>query len=102
MGSFGDFFTEKQRKRLTLIQNKDRGRVAEDMAVMYYASNGYEVERTGRGSDFRVRKRNPWTGQVTSTGLREIKSGNAKVSALQTKTKKKSSNYKVDRFNNIF
>ena len=64
--------------------------------------SGYEVERTGKGHDFRVRKRDPFTGKVTYSGVREIKSGNAKLSKLQQKTKKKQSNYKVIRESSLW
>jgi hypothetical protein len=60
---------------------------------------GYEVERTGRGSDFRVRKRDLFTGKVTYSGLREIKSSQtASVSELQKKAHKKG-NHKIIRQN---
>ena len=61
-----------------------------------YALRGYEVERTGEGSDFRVRRRNPFTGRVVESKLIEVKSGKSKLSNLQQKTKKRS-NYKVER-----
>ena len=60
---------------------------------------GKEVVRTGRGSDYRERKRDPWTGRVTSSRLVEVKSGKAKLSKLQRKTKKRKSNYTVKRVN---
>ncbi|MDG7015826.1 MAG: hypothetical protein JRM82_00440 [Nitrososphaerota archaeon] len=59
---------------------------------------GYEVERTGRGSDYIRRKRDLWTGRVVRTEHVEVKSGHAKLSPLQQKTrKKKRSNYVVKR-----
>lgn len=68
---------------------------------MYYALRGYEVERTGRGSDFRVRRRDLWTGRVVESKLVEVKTGKAKLSKLQRKTGKKS-NYKQVRVDPLF
>jgi len=50
---------------------------------------GYEVERTGRGSDFRIRKRDILTGRVIESKLVEVKTPKSKLSKLQKKTKKK-------------
>ena len=94
---FGRKISKKQIKREVIDENRRRGKAAEDSYVMKARLSGYEVERTGRGHDFRVRKRDPFTGKVTYSGVREIKSGNAKLSKLQQKTKKKQSNYKVIR-----
>jgi hypothetical protein len=94
---WGNRIPKKQIKRGVLDENRRRGKAAEDAYIMRAQLAGYEVERTGKGHDFRVRKRNPFTGRVTYSGLREIKSGDAKLSKLQRKTKKKKSNYKVIR-----
>jgi len=59
-------------------------------------SRGFKVERTGRGSDFRVK--DPRTGR---SRLIEVKSGNAKLSPLQQKTKKRQRT-KVERRSYIF
>ncbi|MCD5401632.1 hypothetical protein LR013_03470 [candidate division NPL-UPA2 bacterium] len=64
---------------------------------MKYALRGYEVEKTGKGSDFRVRRRNLFTGSVVESKLIEVKSGKSKLSKLQQKTGRKKSNYKVER-----
>ena len=94
---FGRKISKKQIKREVIDENRRRGQAAEDAYVMKARLSGYEIERTGKGHDFRVRKRDPFTGKVTYSGVREIKSGNAKLSKLQQKTKKKQSNYKVIR-----
>jgi len=94
---FGRKIPEKQIKREVIAENRRRGKAAEDSYVMQARMAGYEVERTGRGHDFRVRKRNMITGRVIYSGVREIKSGNAKLSKLQKKIKKKQSNYKIIR-----
>jgi hypothetical protein len=95
---FGRKIPKKQIKREVIDENRRKGKAAEDSYVMQARLAGYEVERTGRGHDFRVRKRD-LTGKVTYSGVREIKSGNAKLSKLQKKTKKTQSNYKVIRQN---
>ena len=91
--------SKRQIKREVIQENRRRGKAAEDSYVMTARLSDYEVERTGKGHDFRIRKRDPFTGKVTYSGVREIKSGNAKLSKLQQKTKKKQSNYKVIREN---
>ena len=102
-----DFFgfdrkkSKKARKQQTLKENKRRGRAAEAQVKFDYQLKGYEVERTGRGHDFRVRRRNVW-GKVVESKVVEVKSGNAKLSKLQNKTKKKKSNYKVERVKDPF
>ena len=99
---FGKKISKRQIKREVIEENRRRGKAAEDSYVMKARLSGYEVERTGKGHDFRVRKRDPFTRKVTYSGVREIKSGNAKLSKLQQKTKKKQSNYKVVRENSLW
>jgi hypothetical protein len=92
---FGKKIPKKQLKREVIAENRRKGKAAEQSYVMRAKLSGYEVERTGRGHDYKIRKRDPWTGRVVYTGYREVKSGNAKLSKLQQKTKKRKSNYKV-------
>ena len=87
----------RRTKGEVIAANKRQGQMAEDAFVMQQRLMGKEVERTGKGSDFRVRERNPFTGQVTKSELVEVKSGEAELSKLQQKTKNKSSHYKVVR-----
>src|SRR3989338_4200646 len=96
---FGRKIPKKEIKREVLAENRRNSKYAEENYRMRASIQGYEVERTGKGHDYRVRKRDPFTGKVTYSGLREIKSGKAKLSRLQEKTKKKKSNYKVVREN---
>ena len=44
-------------KKEIIAENRARGKSAEDSYVLRAQLAGYEVERTGRGHDFRVRKR---------------------------------------------
>lgn len=86
-----------------LEENKRRGKAAEDSYRMSSFLRGEEVERSPRGKDFIVRKRNLLTGKVQRTTHVEIKSSKtAPLSKLQKKTKKKKSNYKVVRINPLF
>ncbi len=94
--------SKKEIKKDVIAENRRKGKAAEESYKIRAQMSGYEVERTGRGHDFKVRKRDPFTGKVTYTGYREIKSGNAKPSKLQKKTMKRKSNYKVIRENNPF
>ena len=94
---FGRRKSKKQRKRETLKQNRLRGKIGEATIRLKYQLMGYEVVRTGKGSDFRIRRRDLWTGRVKESKLIEVKTGNAKLSKLQRKTKKKKSNYKTER-----
>ena len=82
--------TQKQVRRETLEKNRYNGKAAEDRFVMEQSLQGREVERTGRGSDYRVRQRDWLTGKVTSSRLYEVKSSKtAPVSKLQKKGVKK-------------
>jgi hypothetical protein len=94
--------TKKQRQRNTIRENQRRGKAAEDQAMMRDRMMGYEVERTGRGHDYRRRMRDPWTGRVHRSEVVEVKSGNAQLSPLQKETKKKRSNYRVVREDPFF
>jgi hypothetical protein len=94
MSSFDELLfgtkSKKQRKKEVLEENVHKGRAAEEQFVWQQRMMGNEVERTGRGSDFRVRERNPLTGRVEKTYLREIKSSDtAPTSPLQRKKRTK-------------
>jgi hypothetical protein len=87
---FGRRKSKKQRQRQTIANNRERGRMGEDLVAMKYTMSGYEVERKHpRGADMTVRKRDPFTGRVTSTRRVEVKTGNAKLSKIQKRVKKK-------------
>jgi hypothetical protein len=88
-GDFGLKKSKKQRKRETLERNRRRGKWAEDIVAIQYGASGYEVEKVHKGADLRVRKRDPFTGRVTSTKLIEVKTGDARLSPLQKKMRKK-------------
>ena len=89
---------KKEIKREVITENRRKGKSGEEAYVMRAQLAGYEVERTGKGHDFKLYKRDFLTGKRKFVGYREIKSSStAPVSKLQKKTKKKKSNYKVIR-----
>jgi len=94
---FGRKISKKQINIEKTSEIRRKGKAGEDSFRTRAQLSGYEVERTGRGSDFRIRKRNPFTGRVIESKLVEVKTGNSKLSKLQQRTKKKNSNYKVVR-----
>lgn len=98
----GKKFSKKQIKRDVLSENIRNGRSGEDSYRMVAMLQGKEIERSPHGRDFVERTRNPITGKVTKTTHVEIKTGNAKLSKLQQKTKKTKSNYKVIRQNSLW
>jgi hypothetical protein len=90
--------TKKQRKRRKLAEARRKGAAGEETYRWQATLQGKEVERTGRGHDFIERKRDFLTGRVTSTKYVEVKTGKARLSKLQKKTKKKKKGgYKVVR-----
>ena len=100
MGMFDLWPMSKKEKKVAVIkENQMRGKAAEDDVVMSYTLRGYDMERTGRGSDFKARRRDLFTGRVRETKYVEVKSGNAKLSKLQQRNKRKG-NYKVERIRN--
>lgn len=99
---FGKKVSKKQIKREVISENRAKGRAGEDNFRTMAMMGGEEVERAPHGRDFIVRKRDPFTGRVTRTTHVEVKTGNAKLSKLQQKTKKKKSNYKVSREKPMF
>jgi len=94
--------SKKEKKKIIIKENQRKGKIAEDMVRMKYLLRGYEVERTGKGHDFRVRRRDLFTGKVIESKVIEIKSGKAKLSKLQQKIKKRKKNYKVERVEPFF
>jgi hypothetical protein len=74
-----------------------KGKAGEEIVRMNYALRGYKVERTGRGSDFHVVKRDV-LGRVVDSKDIEVKTGSSTLSELQGETKRrKREHYKVER-----
>ena len=104
MGSkYGDIFgfgppeSEKERRQRISREARRKGKVSEDIVAQRYGLYGYEVERTGRGSDFHVIKKDIFGNVLDSKDI-EVKSGRSQLSELQKETKrKKGGRYKVER-----
>jgi hypothetical protein len=80
----------KEKKRTTLAKNVRRGKDAEDQFVWQEFLKGSEVERTGRGSDYKVKERSVYTGEAKKSYNAEIKSSTtARLSSLQKKSRAK-------------
>ena len=84
------------KKRFTLEMNRRRGAVSERGGMTRSEVWGNEVQRTGHGSDWKERRvdifgeKGPWT-------LVEHKSGGARLSKLQEKTRRNTSRYRQER-----
>ncbi|RJO62821.1 MAG: hypothetical protein C4542_01865 [Dehalococcoidia bacterium] len=91
--------SKRQNKVDTLSRNRKKGKAGEDIVKLRHTLRVEEVERAPKGKDFTVRERNLITGRVTRTTHIEVKTGKAKLSPLQKKTKQSKSNYKVERVN---
>ncbi len=81
-------------KRVGLTKNQMTGNFAETLYTVDAAASMKETRRTGIGSDYEERTVNPLTGKKGRWRKVEIKSGGAKLSKLQKKTK----NLKVIRY----
>ena len=77
----------KRSKRQVIRDNAAKGADGERRAKAKYGLMGYNVERTGHGSDYKISRRDWLTGKK-ETKLVEVKTGNAKLSPLQKKRKR--------------
>ena len=81
---------KKFKKQLTLNNNKFRGKLAEDSYTLSAQIQGKEVQRTGRGSDFKERKADMFTGRKGPWRHVEVKSSpTAPLSPITKKIKEK-------------
>jgi predicted Holliday junction resolvase-like endonuclease len=99
---WGKKYSKKQLKREVIAENREKGKAGEEDVRTKYEMRGYDLERTGKGSDFKAVRRDLWTGKPRKTVYLEVKTGNARLSPLQRKTKKKLRNYKVERDKPMF
>lgn len=90
-------YAKKIGKKIKIERNRQRGSTGEEIYRTNRALKGYEVKRTGKGSDYKERKINLFTGKKSGWTHVEVKTGNAKLSPLQCKTKKSVKRYKVFR-----
>ncbi len=79
---FIDIF--KKSRRQINRENQEQGRRGERQIREKYEFSGHEVERTGRGHDFKVSKTNWLTGKKEIKYV-EVKTGNSRQSPLQKK-----------------
>ena len=87
--------SKKQRQKDKLSKIRSKGKAGEDQVQMNYMLQGYKMERTGRGHDFKATRTNYFTGR-TETKYVEVKTGNAQLSPLQRKSKKKHKGHYVE------
>ena len=83
---------------MTLSINRTRGQMAESSYVTGRRLQGYDVKRKAHGSDYVERKVDFLTGRKGKETLVEVKTGRAKLSKLQKKTKKKTKRYRIERY----
>jgi len=81
-----------------LSESQRKGKAAEEIIKLRYEILGYEVERTGRGHDYLVTKRNLFTGKIIDRKYIEVKYGDSPLSELQWESSRKHrGHYKVER-----
>ena len=94
MGFFGRF---KKSRRQINRENQQQGKEGEDAVRQKYEFNGYKMERTGHGHDFKATKKNGWTGEKESKYV-EVKTGESQLSDLQKRRKRQlGKRYVVER-----
>ncbi|GEM_PF-3367667 len=74
--------------RYRFRKNYRKGKVTEEVVATRYRLLRYELEPTGRGSDFYVTKRDI-LGNIIDSGYIEVKAGDSRLSELQQDTKKR-------------
>ena len=80
---------KRSHKREILEENKQRGKAGEELYKINSILRGVEIQRTGKGSDFKERPmRFPWQ-KPTKWRKVDVKTGDAKLSKLQKKNKTK-------------
>jgi hypothetical protein len=98
----GNKIPKKAFKKEILLKNKAKGLAGEEIVKSKLQMQGWEVERSPIGKDFIARKRNFLTGKITQTKHIEVKTGKAKLSKLQDKTKKGKGKYQIIKENPLF
>ena len=94
MGFFGIF---RRSKREVIRDNAAKGERAEKVVKSEYEMAGYKMKRTGKGHDYKATRRN-WFNGKNETKYVEVKTGDAELSPLQKKKKKRlGKKYVVER-----
>lgn len=93
-----DLLSNKDKKRARLAANKDRGRYAEKWFEVTAMARGTKVVRKPHGQDY-IEYDTDILGNTRGKGRRiEIKTGNARLSKLQRKTRAKNKkDYRIVR-----
>jgi hypothetical protein len=87
---------KERRRRVSNKSGRKDGASEDTVRMNYIVRGGYEVTRTGRGSDFHVEKRD-LPGRVVDSKDIEIKTGSSRLSELQEETKeRRTGQYKVE------
>lgn len=95
---FGDDESDEERRERILRENRRKGKAAEELIEQRYGLEGYEVERTGRGHDYLVTKRDPFTGRIIDRAYIEVKYGDSPLSDLQWESSQEHrGHYRVER-----
>ena len=80
---FGTKNLGREGRRQRIKENQEQGRMGERRFRFWALTLGWDVERTGRGSDYRMSKRDPWTGRKRNR-LIDVKTGNSPLSPPPT------------------
>ena len=96
----GHEISSKEYKKEIMANNRRKGLSGEYTARMDHILNGEFVERTGRGSDFRVYSYDLNQNRMIHKYDEEVKTGRSPLSPLQRETQKRlGKKYKVRRYN---
>jgi len=86
-------------KRVTLSNNRMRGRTAEGIFAMEHTFQGDDVKKIHKGGDFVVQKKDFLGRKIGRPTTHEIKTGHSKLSEAQKRRKRQlKGRYKVNRY----
>lgn len=77
------------KKRMTLENNKFKGKMGEDSFRDTEMAKGSDVKRIHKGGDFIYRPKNHFTNSYGKPVTVEVKTGNARLSKAQKENKKR-------------
>lgn len=90
--------TDETLRKVNRSLGQMRGRIAEDLSMLKSTMEGYEVRRTGIGSDYKRRKINLLTMPKGRWEDVEVKTGSSQLTPRQRKTRSaRKGRYVVDR-----